>query len=256
MMTALLFAFCLGAFAGNPEVGTGKGNEKIASFAEAKKIAHKLHQEHPYTLYCGCKYSGKVVDLKTCGYKVRKDAKRASRLEWEHVVPAEAFGKSFVEWREGAKACVKKKKAFKGRKCAEKNPEFARMEADLYNLQPEIGELNGLRSNFSMAALGGAARHPASRSFGGCKAVIADKKFEPMDAAKGIVARTYLYMHQAYPKRGIISEKNEKLFAAWDKEFPVTEWECKRADKIRAAQGNENPVLAERYKINGKKSKI
>jgi deoxyribonuclease-1 len=222
------------------------GNQRIENFSQAKKTALKIHEEHPFTVYCGCRYEGKRIDLKSCGYKVHKDAKRASRLEWEHIVPAHAFGQAFAEWREGGERCVRKGRRFKGRKCAETNPEFARMEADLYNLWPEVGELNGLRSNLSMAALGSADRHPASITFGRCKALIADKKFEPMDQAKGIVARTYMYMNQAYPGRGILSGKNEKLFEAWDKMFPVTDWECKRAGKIKLVQGNENRVLSAR----------
>lgn len=130
-------------------------NEKIENFSEAKKHLPLIHQANPVTIYCGCKYSGKTVDLKSCGYKVHKDAKRAARLEWEHVVPAHAFGQAFSEWRNGDPKCISKnKKKSKGRKCAGTNPIFARLEADMYNLQPEIGELNGLRSNFSMAAIG------------------------------------------------------------------------------------------------------
>lgn len=231
----------------------GGGNERIAHFRAAKKIADLIHREHPFTLYCGCRYSGKKVDLQTCGYQARKDPARAARLEWEHVVPAEAFGQSFPEWRVGAKACKSKGKSYKGRRCAGKNPEFARMEGDLYNLWPEISELNRLRQNFAPAALGGAARNPSSASFGGCAAVVTDRKFEPMDRAKGITARTYLYMDQAYPGRGIVSGKNRKLFEAWDKMFPVTEWECRRGEKIRAAQGNINPVLKDRCAKAGKK---
>lgn len=222
------------------------GNHKIESFNQAKQLALKIHEEHPYTIYCGCRYESKRVNLRSCGYKVHKDPKRASRLEWEHVVPAHAFGQSFAEWRIGAEQCVKRGRPFKGRKCAETNSDFARMEADLYNLWPEVGELNGLRSNLTMAALGPPARHLASITFGECKALIAEKKFEPMDQAKGIVARTYMYMEQAYPGRGIISGKNEKLFEAWDKTFPVSDWECRRAKKIKAVQGNENPVLSAR----------
>jgi deoxyribonuclease-1 len=229
-----------------PIAATAIGNHRIESFALAKQKASVIHSEHPFTIYCGCRYEGKQVDLRSCGYKVHKNAKRASRLEWEHVVPAHAFGQAFAEWREGAPKCVKRGRPFKGRKCAETNPEFARMEADLYNIWPEVGELNGLRSNFSMAALGPAARNPSSISFGACTAQIADKKFEPMDMAKGIVARVYMYMDQAYPGRGIVSGKNKKLFEAWDKMFPVTKWECKRAQKIKGVQGNENQVLAQR----------
>jgi deoxyribonuclease-1 len=229
-----------------PLSSLGAGNETIPSFSKAKKLALVLHLEHPFTIYCGCRYVGKKIDLKSCGYEPHKNAKRAERLEWEHVVPAENFGRSFSEWRNPPDYCVQKHK--KSRKCAETNSEFAHMEADLYNLWPEIGELNGLRNNYSMAALGGAANNPASKSFGGCRAVVSGKKFEPMDQAKGVVARTYMYMDLSYPGRGVISNKNRKLFDAWDKQFPVSSWECRRADKIRRVQGNENPVLSARCK--------
>lgn len=242
-MTALALLLPLSASAG------ATGNLLVADFNKAKKLAAKIHEENPFTLYCGCRYSGKKVDLESCGYKPRKNKPSSARLEWEHVVPAEAFGQSFPEWREGAPECKRRGRKYKGRKCAEKaNEQFGRMAADLYNLWPEIAELNRLRSNYSMAMLGGPAKNPAAKSFGGCQAVLSDRKFEPMDRAKGIVARVYMYMSQAYPGRGIISDKNELLFVAWDALFPVTDWECRRAEKIRAVQGNENPVLQARCK--------
>src|SRR5690242_7584498 len=180
-----------------PGIVFGAGNEKIRHFRQAKRFANEIHKDHPYTIYCNCRYQGHDIDLKSCGYQVHKDAKRAVRLEWEHVVPAEAFGQSFTDWREGSSQCVKKGKKYKGRKCAENNPEFARIEADLYNLWPEVGELNGLRNNFSMAELG--AETAKQSFFGECKVKIEDRKFEPMSAAKGRVARVYLYMDLTYP---------------------------------------------------------
>lgn len=215
----------------------------IDTFREAKKVAHRIHDEYPETIYCGCDYKENRIDLASCGYKIHKDAKRAGRLEWEHVVPAEAFGQSFKEWREGDARCVRKGRAYHGRKCAEKNHDFNLMESDLYNLWPEVGELNGLRSNFSMAEISGPAL-----SFGKCSAKIQDRKFEPMDAAKGIVARVYLYMEQAYPGHGVISDKNRKLFEAWDQTHPVTPRECKVGRKVFELQHRPNPVLASRCK--------
>ena len=219
-------------------------NQGIINFNKSKQALLKIHLNHPYTLYCNCKFIGKTVDLKSCGYKPYKDPKRAVRLEWEHVVPAQAFGQSFKEWRDGASSCIRGNKKFKGRKCAQQNPEYAKMEADLYNLYPEVGELNGLRSNFSMTEFGKNDRRPSSKTFGECRAIVSERKFEPMDAAKGVVARTYMYMDQAYPNRGIISQKNRKLFEVWDKLYPVTPWECQRAKSIEKIQGNINPVLA------------
>ena len=224
--------------------GVPLGNHRIAHFREAKRFAAQIHKDQPLTIYCGCRYNGKKIDLQSCGYQPLSDSGRALRLEWEHVVPAEAFGQSFKEWREGAPQCRKKGRPIRGRKCAEKNPEFARMEADLYNLWPEIGELNGLRANFAMAELG--EEKTPKGQFGKCRARVEDRKFEPMPQAKGRVARTYLYMEQAYPGRGIVSDKNQKLFEAWDRLHPVDPWECERAQRIQRIQGNENPILKAR----------
>lgn len=238
-MFPLLFPlFLSNAFAG--------GNERIKDFREAKKIATRLHAKRGLTLYCRCKFVGKKVDGPSCAYKSAGDPKRAERIEWEHVVPAEAFGQSFVEWREGAPFCKKKGRTFRGRKCAEKNPTFNHMEGDLYNLFPEVGEVNGDRSNFSMAEIGALGKF-AGISFGGCQARIFQSKFEPMDFAKGTVARAYLYMDGAYPGHGIISNKNQKLFEAWDLAHPVEPWECDLYHEIRRIQG-ENPILAARCK--------
>ena len=93
-------------------------NVTIESFNEAKELAAKVFSGHEITFYCGCSYTGKDINLASCGYKPKKDANRAHRLEWEHVVPAHAFGQSFKEWREGHPDCVDSKgRGFKGRNC-------------------------------------------------------------------------------------------------------------------------------------------
>ena len=105
-----------------------------------------------------------------------KYSKRATRIEWEHVAPAQSFGQSFKEWREGDPKCVDKHgKPFKGRNCAEKvNMEYRHMQADMYNLVPAIGQINALRLNYSYAMIPG-----EKRQFGPCDMEIEDKKAEP-----------------------------------------------------------------------------
>jgi deoxyribonuclease-1 len=215
-------------------------NTTIDSFNHAKKFLTQVFAGHETTFYCGCAYTGSEVDLASCGYQPKKDPDRAKRLEWEHVVPAEAFGQSFKEWREGHAACVNSKgKAFKGRNCARKmSTLFRYMEADLYNLQPAIGEVNWLRSNYSMEMIPG-----EKREFGACDVEIENRKIEPRPEIRGDIARTYMYMDWAYPGHGIISQSNQKLFAAWDKEDPVDDWERERARRIEALQGNRNPFI-------------
>ena len=67
---------------------------------------------------------------------------------------------------------------------------FRYMEADLYNLQPSIGEVNQLRSHYSMAMIPG-----EPREFGRCDLEIEDRKIEPRPDIRGDIARTYFYMN-------------------------------------------------------------
>ena len=112
------------------------------------------------------------------------------------------------------------------------------MQADMFNLYPAIGEVNGRRSNYSMAIIKG-----EKREFGKCDIEIKNKKVEPKESIRGEIARTYLYMDSVYPGRGIISKKNRKLFDSWNQSDPVDEWECERAKRIEKIQGNVNEVV-------------
>ena len=215
-------------------------NTQITSFSKSKKLLLKLYKDNPVTLYCGCSYKGKKPNLSSCGYIPKKNKNRANRIEWEHVVPAHAFGQSFSEWRTGHPKCVSKKgKKFKGRKCVQKiNAEYRRMQADMFNLYPAIGEVNGRRSNYSMAIIEG-----EKREFGKCDVEINSRKVEPREEIRVEIARTYMYMDSVYPGRGIISKKNRKLFDAWNRGDPVDKWECERAKRIEKIQGNRNEVV-------------
>ena len=114
--------------------------EGINNFSQAKTAGVKVNNDVPGDFYCGCKinWQGKkgVIDLESCGYKVRKNENRASRIEWEHVVPAWQFGHQRQCWQDG------------GRKNCAKDPEYRKIESDMHNLQPAVGEVNGDRANF------------------------------------------------------------------------------------------------------------
>ena len=73
----------------------------------------------------------------------------------------------------------------------------------------------------------------------------------PIPEVRGNIARTYLYMDAAYPGRGVISRKNQKLFDAWNKHDPVDGWECERAKRIEKIQGNVNPFVKQVCDDNG-----
>lgn len=216
------------------------GNTRIRSFNKAKKLVLELAGDEGRTLYCGCRFTGKVVDRESCGYIPRRDNARAQRIEIEHVVPAENFGRSFIEWREGHADCVKKDgTAFKGRRCAGKTNETYRLiEADLYNLFPEIGELNGDRSNYRFGIIEG-----EERAYGSCDFEVEDRVVEPRPEIRGDIARIYFYMDAAYPNRGILGNASRRLFEVWDKEDPVDATECERARRIEQIQGNANDFV-------------
>ncbi|ORU91808.1 MAG: endonuclease I [Cycloclasticus sp. symbiont of Poecilosclerida sp. N] len=224
-------------------IATASHSEPTESFSKAKKLLmSNVYFDHRVTIYCAAKFnSNKVITLPR-GYESSKYKKRARRVEWEHIVPAENFGRTFTEWREGDAKCVNKHgKPYKGRRCANKaNKEYRQMQSDLYNLSPAIGAVNALRSNYNFTMLSG-----EKSDFGSCQMKVAKRKAEPPLRARGRIARTYLYMEQKYPRYNM-SKSQRKLMLAWDKLHPVNNWECTRADRIKNIQGNSNQILSAR----------
>ena len=88
------------------------------TFAEAKKVAWTLYAGNP-EFYCGCRFSGNKVDLKSCGYVPRKNALRAARIEWEHIVPAWVIGHQRRCWQKGGRS-----------NCSRNDEIYRRAEAD------------------------------------------------------------------------------------------------------------------------------
>ena len=125
------------------------------------------------------------------------------------------------------------------------------MQADLYNLQPVIGEVNGLRSNYQIGIING-----ENREFGNCDIEIKNKIVEPTDKIRGNIARTYMYMEHAYPKYVIFNQNLKNLIKKWDEKDPVDEWECFRAEKIKKIQGNVNQILYDRCQNQDKLNDI
>ncbi len=219
-------------------------NQTITSFSKANiLLLSKVYPNHRLTLYCGATFDSKKNITPPDGFASVKHVKRSKRVEWEHVVPAENFGHTFTEWREGHKQCVTSKgKSYKGRKCANKaNKEYRYM----HNLFPAIGSVNAMRSNYNFQML------PDQLSmFGSCPMKINDRKAEPPVGARGRIARTYLYMDQTY-SRYRMSKSQKQLMNAWDRMYPVDEWECKRSKKIETIQGNPNEIVNSRCSDKG-----
>jgi deoxyribonuclease-1 len=203
-------------------------------FNEAKGILKKIFASG-VEIYCGCPYdlrSKDRIDEAACGYKGQ--GQRSKRIEWEHVVPASVFGQQFREWKEGHPDCQLRGRKKKGRDCARETSEvFAKMEADLYNLLPSLGELNAARSNYPFGEIKG-----EPREFGRCDFEVQHRVAEPRREIRGDLARIYFYMDARYPGFGIVNRRNEGLLSAWDRDDPMDESERLRVKQIEGIQGN------------------
>ncbi len=168
----------------------------------------------------------------------QKENIRAQRIEWEHVVPAENFGRQIKE-------CRGSNGMFIGREaCAKISPLFKKMLADPINLVPAIGEINADRSNFSFAG----DKIPSNSKYKKCGIHIDKqaKKIYISDRLKGKVARIYLYMSKKYGMK--LSSQEQKMFRAWDKKFPITALEkVMRSKKLASVK---------RYSSKMAKSKV
>lgn len=217
------------------------------NFSEAKKVLQEyIWVDNPATIYCRASYNENKEILLPEGFITFSHISRASKMEWEHAVPAENFGRAFSAWREGHPSCIKNGQPFKGRRCAEKvSATFRKMESDMYNLFPSIGAVNAARKNRQYAELPN-----TPPSFGSCEVKIDGNHFEPPAYAKGQVARASLYMDQRYDEFRL-SHQQIKLFSAWNKKYPPDSQECERAKKIAKIQGNENSIVQEACKKAG-----
>jgi deoxyribonuclease-1 len=212
--------------------------ESLYSFARSKRLlATKIYPSHPKAFYSNCDYTIQEKRLipihKSCGFHYRKNKKRSQRIEWEHIVPAWHFGHQLRCWQNGGRM-----------NCRETNSKFRQMEADMHNLVPAIGEINGDRSNFKYGMIEGELR-----LYGKVDMEIAfkEKRAEPRPSIYGDIARTYFYMRDRYGLK--ISKSQEKMLIAWNNLDPVSPWERKKNQLIKSIQGDENPYITNYKKI-------
>lgn len=142
---------------------------------------------------------------------------RSKIIEWEHIMPAQNFGKHLQCWKEG------------GRKACQKDETFNKMESDMQNLVPAIGEINGDRSNYRYAQ---APKDLIYNQYGKCQVYtdFKNKRFYPAEYSRGYIARSYLYMSKTYHIK--LSDQDQKLMEAWDKLYPMNEQERKIRETI------------------------
>lgn len=221
------------------------------SFSKSKQELRKIHRDHQVTFYCGCKYNyskkENMINRGSCGYiprneytKKGKINQRARRIEWEHVIPAENFGRQFSCWRDGDAECANNQgKTYKGRKCCEKvSKEFRIMQADMHNLQPAIGELNADKSNYRYDF-----ELPIPGQYGMCQFEVDFKadRVRVREELRGVIARTYLYFNKQYGMK--LSKQELQKYESWDKSYPPNAWEIEQNKRIAKGQGNINEFV-------------
>lgn len=224
----------------------GNRNENAAPqhyvFAAAKKQMDRIYYgDLMVTVYCGCRYGKNHppydIDFTSCGFAPRKNANRASRIEWEHVVTAHNMGNARQCWHKEGKLSARQN-------CETTDSAFAIMEGDLHNLLPSIGEVNGDRSNYLYSQW----TNSPEPMYGNCETIVdfKDRKAQPRPPVRGMLARISFYMEKQY---GItLSDKSRRLYEIWDRQYPVTAQECERDERIAKVQGNHNPFVEAKCK--------
>jgi deoxyribonuclease-1 len=201
------------------------------SFSSSKKtLLKKIYYDNQNTFYCANPYEIRIVKGKQKAliiqddkfytprklfFKSGKPNYRAKIIEWEHIMPAHNFGKHLECWQNG------------GRKACKKDKLFKKMEVDMHNLVPAIGEVNADRSNYKYGA-----DKPKKGQYGNCNMQVdfKSKRAYIRDEIKGNVARAYLYMSEKYNIK--LSSKEQKMFNAWDKLDPISKWEITKNQRI------------------------
>lgn len=208
------------------------------SFSKSKRLlATQVYPKHQIAFYSGCRYKVKEKKLipihSSCGFTYRKNEKRSQRIEWEHVVPAWLFGHQLRCWQQGGRL-----------NCRNNNATFKQMEADMHNLVPAIGEINGDRSNYKYGIISGEQRLYGKPDM---EISFPDRMAEPPASVVGDIARTYFYMVDKYDLK--ISSQQTKLFIAWNNMDPVDDWEREKNKRLKTVQGDENLYVTHYKKL-------
>lgn len=122
--------------------------------------------------------------------------------------------------------------------CAQSNPQYLLMMADLHNLYPELARVELAKRNAQFGTLNNDTTNKFSDI--GCDIKTSFQLIEPRDAAKGNVARAVFYMHVEY---GLPIPGQVELFKRWHEMDPPDSAEKDRNDKIAQLQGTRNRFI-------------
>lgn len=203
-----------------------------------------VYRDAPVEAYCGCAFRRNQAVGPECGYAGEE---ASPRIRWEPVVPPSRFGvyrRCWQRWRgpeDGGDDALAR------RQCAAEDEEFRAMEADLYNYHPVLAALSERRGANPFAQVQGEPRDFGACDFETQSDMGKSLKIEPPPAVMGDIARTYLYMAAKYGKgrdwKIKLTREQRQLYEAWSAADPVDERERRRACRIAAIQGWDNPYV-------------
>ncbi|PKP22122.1 MAG: endonuclease I [Bacteroidetes bacterium HGW-Bacteroidetes-22] len=131
------------------------------------------------------------------------------------------------------------------------------MYSDLFHLYPTDGYVNGKRSNYPYGEVGSSSWTSLNGSKLGNNSYPGNSEevFEPIDAYKGDLARTYFYMSTRYygedagwQSNGMVDGADLKTWAQnmlieWHQNDPVSQKEIDRNNAVYSYQNNRNPFI-------------
>lgn len=187
-------------------------------------------------IYCGCRFDErKNVDFGACEsahpyVPDGHEAERASRMEWDHALPA-----SWIFRTLPCNEAPRPPRVSRRDHCRDTSPEFEMAEGDMHNLLPSVGQLNAIRQNFPFGEIEGEER------LAGCDFEVREGVVEPRPEARGDLARAILYAAATY---GVpLRTEHYRTLRRWHAEDPPSAFERRRNERIEALQGNRNPFI-------------
>jgi len=102
---------------------------------------------------------------------------------------------------------------------------FRHAEADLHNLFPAAGELNGDRKDKPYGEIPG-----EERQYGVCDFEVNTDTAEPRAEIRGELARAILYMDRTYGP--FLTDELRQRYQAWSEGDPPDAWELERERRI------------------------
>ena len=232
----------------------GQDANPPSSFNSAKRAAVSLWWDiGAESFYCGCSYRPATAAEKVlrpgnlwvggagCPYEPKRPTTsagdpnpRATRIEWEHVVPADWIATGF-NCQEDTRAACRRIDGYK------------EAEGDLYNLVPAIGELNGDRSARLYGEIDG-----EEFEYGSCDFEVVTTgegephvrgMAEPAPGVRGDIARIWFYMEETYGVE--IPASSRTALTSWADADPVDAAERARHRIIAARMGQSNRFVEE-----------